>query len=212
MNIGIRNLSANRFVIAAAAIFLFSFAEGSSAQTAQQDSSPIKRIAIDSEIAQPEIPLIQGPDDSKAFLIGGGIGVALNQEEAGKAFREYMRKNNIDVSRIVFESFKRIIQEDRIFDLADKSDTKLKLVINTYGFGHSGFFAGKDRRPLMNITASLVANGSEVWKKTDYITNLSKLTDIYTYDQLGENPQLTVKSLEQVSGMLSRQILSDFKQ
>jgi hypothetical protein len=59
----------------------------------------------------------------------------------------------------------------------------------------------------------LVSNaGDVVWKKTDYITNLSKLTEAYTYDQLAQNPQLTIKSFEQVSVLLSRQILSDLKQ
>jgi hypothetical protein len=60
---------------------------------------------------------------------------------------------------------------------------------------------------------SLVSNaGDVVWKKTDYITNLSKLTEAYTYDQLAQTPQLTIKSFEQVSVLLSRQIFSDLKQ
>jgi hypothetical protein len=42
---------------------------------------------------------------------------------------------------------------------------------------------------MLNITASLVSK-----------------------DQLGENPQLTLKSLEQVSVLLSRQMLSGLKQ
>ena len=79
-------------------------------------------------------------------------------------------------------------------------------------FGASGFLGGNERRPMLNVTASLIAGGtSVVWKKTGFITNLSSSTTAYTCDQLGENPQLTVKSLEQVSALLSRQILSDLK-
>jgi hypothetical protein len=198
----------NISTVATVAIFLFSCA---GAGNAQQDLSSIKRVTIDSEVTQPEIPLIQSPGNFKAFMIAGGIGAAVDQQEAGKAFREYMRKNNIDVSRIVLESFKRAVQEDKIFELADNSDARLKLVINTYGFGASGFFGGNERKPLLNVTASLVSNGNVVWKKTDFITNLSSATTAYTYDQLGENPQLTIKSLDQISGLLSRQILSDLK-
>jgi hypothetical protein len=40
----------------------------------------------------------------------------------------------------------------------------------------------------------------------------ARLTDVYTYEQLAENPQLTVKSFEQVSVLLSRELLADFKQ
>ena len=206
------NLPDHRLGFAVVAIFLLGCAGAGNAQTAQQDPSSIRRITIDSEVSQPEIPLIQSPGNFKAFMIGGGIGAAVDQKEAGKAFREYMRRNNIDISKIVLEAFKRAIQEGNILALTDSSDTKLKLVINTYGFGASGFFGGNERKPMLNVTASLVANGTNVvWKKTDFISNLSGSTTAYTYDQLGADPQLTVKSLEQVSALLSRQILSDLK-
>jgi len=199
---------------ALAAVAVSAFCCGNAgAQGAPADAGSIKRVVIDSEIPQPEIPLIQSPGNFKAYLIGGGIGAAIDQTSAGKAFREYMRKNNIDISKIVFESFKRVIEEDKSFALGADADTKLKLAINSYGFGAAGFMGGSERRPLINITASLVSStGNVVWKKTDYITNLSKLTQAYTYEQLAENPQLTIKSFEQASVLVSRQILSGLKQ
>jgi hypothetical protein len=197
-----------RCALATVAAVLFFCAGGAGAQP---DLSSIRRVAIDPEVPQPEIPLIQSQGNFKAFMIGGGIGAAVDQQSAGKAFREYMRKNNIDVSKIVSESFKRAIDENKAFELGADAEAKLKLTINNYGFGVAGLFGGNDRRPLMNITAQLVSNGNVVWKKTEFLTNMSKLTDVYTYDQLGENPQLTIKSLEQVSGLVSRQILSDLK-
>lgn len=124
-----------------------------------------------------------------------------------------MRKNNIDISKIVFESFKRTLEEDKSFALGGDAETKFKLAINNYGFGVAGLFGGNERRPLLNVTASLVSSGGTViWKKTEYLTNLSKLTDVYTYDQLAQDPKLTVKSFEQISALLSRQILAGLKQ
>ena len=178
---------------------------------AQTDLASVKRIAIDPQIAEPEIPLIQSPGNFKAFMLGGGIGVAIDQQTAGKAFREYMRRNNIDLSKIVHESFKTVLEERRIL-AKGAPDATLKLAVNNYGFGAAGFFGGDDRRPLMNITASLVSGGHVVWTKTDYITNLSRLTDVHTYDQLAASPELTVKSLGQVSLLVAREILSDLKQ
>jgi len=202
-------LSPRGSALAAVAVFLL----GCAANAGAQDASSIKRIAIDPEISQPDIPLIQSPGNSKAFMLAGGIGAAVDQQSAGKAFREYMRKNNIDVSKIVLESFKRAVEEDKTFALGANPDAKLKLAINSYGFGVAGLFGGDERRPLINITALLVANdGTVVWKKTEYITNLSKLTEAYTYDQLGGNPQLAAKSLQQASLLVSRQILSASKQ
>jgi hypothetical protein len=195
-------------VLAAVAVFLF----GSVGAAAQSDLSSIKKIAIDSEISQPEIPFIQGPGHFKAFMVGGGMGAAIDQQEAGKAFREYMRKNDIEVSKIVLESFRRAIEEDKTFTLGEAADAKLRLAVNSYGFGVAGFFGGDERRPMMNVTAALVSSGGDVlWKKTVYITNLSKQTDAHTYDQLATDPQLTVKSFEQVSVLVSRQVLAEMR-
>ena len=193
-----------RFFLAAAAALLIA---GAHAQPAS-----VKRFALDAEIPQPDLPLIQSPGNFKAFLLGGGIATAIDQQTAGKAFREYMRKNNIDITQIVSESFKRVVEEDKTFALGADADAKLKLQINAYGFGASGFTGGNERKPLLNISASLVAgDGKVVWKKTEFITNLSKLTEAYTYDQLGQNPELTVKSFEQVSLLVSRQLLAALK-
>jgi len=200
-------------VLAAAAALLLVCACDAAAQGAQPGLSSIKRLAIDSEIPQPQIPLMQSPGNFKAFVIGGGVGAAVDQTVAGKAFREYMRKNNIDISKIVVESFRRVVEEDKTFALAADADARLKVAINSYGFGAAGFFGGNERKPLLNVTASLVSrDGNVVWKKTEFLTNLSKLTDAYTYDQLGEKPELTVKSFEQVSVLVARQILAGMKQ
>src|SRR5215217_3524058 len=119
----------------AAVAILFGCASGAGAQSAQSDLSSIKRIEIDPAVTQPDIPLIQSPGNFKAFLIGGGIGAAFDQRDAGKAFREYMRQNNIDISKIVFESFRRVIEEEKSFALGAPPDARLKLGINSYGFG-----------------------------------------------------------------------------
>src|SRR5262245_53320192 len=191
-------------------VVLLACAAGAVAQGT--DLSAIKQVAIDADIPDPGIPLIQSPGGFKAFMIAGGVGAAVDQQEAGKAFLEYMRKNNIDIRKIVADSFRRVIEQDKPFALGANADAKLKLTINSYGFGVAGLFGGDARRPMLNVTASLVASsGTVVWKKTDFLTNLSKLTDSYTYDQLGQNPQLTIKSFEQVSVLVSRQILADLK-
>src|SRR5258707_15253801 len=112
-----------RCALAAVAVSVFCCGNAG-AQGAPADAGSIKRVVIDSEIPQPEIPLIQSPGNFKAFLIGGGIGAAIAQTSAGKAFREYMRKNNIDISTSVLESFKRGMEEDTTFALGAASDMK----------------------------------------------------------------------------------------
>lgn len=211
MKVGIKKWQAVFLASTAAVLLLAGCAGGGSVKIAKQDLVAIKKIAIDPEISQPDMPFIQGADNLKAFLFGG-VGAAIEQKEAGQVFKEYMVRNNIDVTRIVADGFRKIIVDDKLFAIDNSSNVKLKLTVNTYGFGKSSAFAGVERRPLINITAALVANGSTViWKKTEYITNLSDLTTTYTFDQLAGNPQLTTKSLEQATGIVARQILADLK-
>jgi hypothetical protein len=201
--------SFTRFIFATIAVFLLS---GAAVQAEQPNLRSIKRVAIDSEIPQPEIPFIQGPGNFKAFMIGGAIGTIFDEKSAGRAFREYMRQNNIDISVIVLNSFTRVIEEDKLFELGMSGDATLKLAVNTYGFGPSGFLGGSGRKPMLNVTASLVAgDGNVILKKTNFITNLSKLTTAYTYDQLAQDPQLSSKSFEQASVLVARLILLEFK-
>jgi hypothetical protein len=185
------------------------------AHAGQPNLHAIKEVTLDHQVSQPEIPFIQGASAKSfgAFMIAGGIGAAFDQKSAGKAFLEYMRKNNIDISTIVLNSFTRVIKEDKPFELGVSGDVTLRLVINTYGFGAAGLLGGNDRRPMINITASLLkSDGNVIWKKTDFITNLSKQTDAHTYDQLAQTPQLTSQSFEQASVLVARMILADFKQ
>ena len=200
------------FVFFSIVIFLVSCAGGGAVQISKQELNTLVSISIDPEIKKPDMPFIQGAGNFKAFLIGGGIGAAVEQQEAGKIFKDYLDRNNIDISKIVYDEFKNAIIEKNIFKITENSDAKLKLVINVYGFGKSSAFSFSDRRPMLNVTASLIKGDKEtIWQKKDYITNLNGSTDMYTYDQLAKNPQLTEKSLKQVSAMLAHLILADLK-
>jgi hypothetical protein len=212
MGIACNRLLVKLFVIISTVIFLASCAGGGAVQISKQELNTIKNISIDPEIKKPDEPFVQGAGNFAAFLIGGGIGVAAEQKVAGKIFKEYLDRNNIDISKIVYDEFKNAIIEDNIFKITENSKAKLKLVINVYGFGKSSVFASSDRRPMLNVTASLIKGDTEtIWQKKDYITNLNGSTDEYTYDQLAANPQLTEKSLKQVSAMVAHLILADLK-
>lgn len=201
-----------RLTFSSLATLLLACADGAAAQIQQSDLRAVNRVTIDSEIPQPEIPLVQGSGNFKAFMVGGGIGAVLDQNKTGKVFREYMSRNEVDISKIVLSSFTRVIEEDKPFELGADGDATLKLAINNYGFGASSLLGGSQRRPIVNVTASLVSNdGTVIWKKTDFITNLSKLTEAYTYDQLAQDPQLTAKSLEQASVLVAHMIFAEFK-
>ena len=84
------SLPRTAFVFAIRAVacsFLLSAAPPIAAQPGQ-DSGAGRRVSIDPDVPQPEIPLIQSPGNFKAFLIGGGIAAAVDQTQAGTHFRD----------------------------------------------------------------------------------------------------------------------------
>lgn len=212
MSMPCNRLPVKLFVLISAITVLVSCAGGGAVQISEQKLNAIQSISISPEIAQPDMPFIQGAGNFGAFLAGGGVGAASEQKKAGTIFKEYLDRNNIDISRIVYDEFKNTIIEDNIFKVSEDSDVKLKLVINVYGFGKASAFSFKDRKPMLNVTASLIQKGTEtIWEKKDYITALNDSTDVYTFDQLAEDPKLTEKSLKQVSNVLAGLMLSDLK-
>jgi len=123
-----------------------------------------------------------------------------------------MDRNQIDLSKIVFDTFKRVLEEDNILVIDEDSDTTLALVVNTYGWARASPFSS-EQRPLLNITASLISNDRKViWKQTGNITNREKSTDSYSFGQLSQDPEITAKSLEQATAILANQILSELRQ
>ena len=116
MRMACNRLLVKSFVLFSIVIFLVSCAGGGAVQISKQDLNTIESISIDPEIEQPDMPFIQGAGNFKAFLIGGGIGAAAEQQEAGKIFKEYLDRNNIDISKIVYDEFKNAIIEKNILE------------------------------------------------------------------------------------------------
>jgi hypothetical protein len=181
----------------------------------KQNRNLIKCITIDPEIPQPETPVVQGDTNIGTILMEQSAIYTLatvNSKTDAQLFKEYLDQNRIDISKIVFDGFSRVIQEENVFDIQDNCSTKLKLVINGYGFGAASAFKLNDRKPMLYVTASLITNDSKViWEKAENVTTISD-ADVYTFDQLIKNPDLTVKSLEQITDICSRLILADLKQ
>lgn len=189
---------------------------GGNVQITKEDRAAIDGVAIDKNVTLPEEPYIQGGNARIAFLLGGGIGVAAEGMSAGKAFKKYMEKNNIDLTKIVVASFKENIKKDNILTLRDDGAFKLKLKVNSFGYGESRFLGLATpkvyRKPLMNITATLVnAENKVVWEKTEYILPQSDKTTEYTFEDLAENPEKTTASLTEISRALAALIMDDLR-
>jgi len=186
----------------------------SNIQIKNESMMAIKSVTLDTNIIVPEEPFVQGGNQVIAGLFLGGLGSAIEAKTASAAFQKYLEKNNIQIGDMVLESFKNKMNQNKVFLLKPNSETILKLKINSYGFGTSSILIWKNqlRKPMLNITATLVGNDSQIlWQKTDFITNLSKETKEYTYGELAKDPDLVKSSFMQVSDLVTDLILTDLQ-
>ncbi|RJQ70304.1 MAG: hypothetical protein C4519_20775 [Desulfobacteraceae bacterium] len=142
----------------------------------------------------------------------GGIGAVAGANKDSMLFQEYLEKNGIKISEIALNSFKTALAQKGMFNISEDSPTKLKITVNTYGFGAAGAFDKENVKPLINITAALSKHDDNIlWKKTDYVTNLSSKLTKYPFEQLAKDPSLVKISLAEASDIVIESILNDFK-
>ena len=179
------------------------------------DKAKIGAVAIDTNVALPEEPYIQGGNARIAFLLMGGAGVATESMSASKAFKVYMGKNQVDLAKIVATSFEENIKMDNVLKIRDDGTHRLRLKVNTFGYGESRFLGLVTpkvyRKPLMNITATLVdADNKVLWEKTAFLTPQSDKTTEYTFEDLAGKPEKTIESLTEIARLLAAEIMEDF--
>jgi hypothetical protein len=195
--------------------FLGGCAAGNNVKISDQDLSAIKSISIDPVVEVPEVPWVHGLSFKglAGSLFGGltgGIGAVLSEKENGKMLQQYLRHHNIQISEIALESFKKKIEQKRLFKIHDNGSIKLKLKIILYGFSRAEAFGYGKAIPKVNITAALISEGTNaIWRKYDY-SGSSGVT-VYQFPELLKEPHLVAKSLSEASDVVADKLLSDLE-
>ncbi len=196
-----------------ASIFFMSFfiacAAGTNIKISKHDLVAIESISIDPDVEVPKIPYVQGQNMNKYGWLGG-IGAATGANKDSEIFQKYLDDNNIKMSEIVLERFQDAINQKGLFKINDNNPIKLKLKVGVYGFGVAGVFDHSNVEPLLNITATLIANKTNIiWRKRDYI-GTSDVT-AYPFEKLIKEPDLVIRLLSEATNVVAEKILSDLE-
>ena len=142
--------------------------------------------------------------------LGGGIGAVIGEKKDSKMLQQYLSYHNIKISEIVLNSFKKNIEQKKLFKIQDNGSVKLKLKIILYGFSRAGAFGYGEAKPNVNITATLISEGANtIWRKYDY-SGSSGVT-VYKFPELLEKPDLVTRSLSEASDVVVDKLLSNLK-
>jgi hypothetical protein len=173
------------------------------AYISKESLSNVRSIEIDTHVAVPELPSVDGPLTTTEMLLG------YQPANIGRSFSRYMGAHGIKVEQILLSAFRRHLMEQGRFELREDGDATLELEIGSYGFRMGALYIGNRRKVMLTVAATLKAKDSTVmWKQQDstiFYPNLT--TDYYVHVLLAE-PEVVEKSLEEASCVLAYLLLS----
>jgi hypothetical protein len=149
-------------------------------------------VSVDPAVKMPDKVFYNGPENNWGVALGGVLGAVIASEavEEPTRIRLFMEKQKIDLGRMVADEFKARLAASPQFGgkLRDDASTRFELEVKIYGLAQKGAFSSQ-YKPLLRVDARLVdAGGNVLWKKFEFVTNLSSVTPGYTYPEYFETP------------------------
>lgn len=182
-------------------IALLAACAGSVSMTAKNRVS-IRSVVIDRQVPLPEVMFYRGPEFTlEAFGVPGSMAADKIKMRNEEKLSLLMRKEQIDVSQIVRDEFIAAIQARQVFPsiVPDGGDATITLTIKTYGLAYG--LASK-LKPMLGVEGCMARpDGSIIWKKYAYVTNLSDETPSYTIGEFVTDPE-RIRQAFQVSAQI----------
>ncbi len=160
----------------------------------KQTRESTQSVSVVHSVKLPDDIYYQGRGQSigMAFgLIGAAIAAAAAEGPKGQ-LKASMREARIDLGEIVREQFVAELTDAGIFPsiVPEEADAQVKLEVSIFGFAQPHGFSGQ-LKPLLGVQGTLVrADGSVLWQRYEYVTNLSDKTPSQTLEEYLEKPEL----------------------
>lgn len=197
--------TSRRFALAGIAVATLSTLMSGCNRTyiSKESLSKIRSIEIDTHVAVPEAPYVDGPLTITEFLLGN------YPANIGHSFGVYMDAHDIKTDQIVSRAFRRQLMEQGRFELRENGDATLKLEVGRYGFRYTMPSVWDQRKADLSIEATLMSKDSTVmWKQQDAtILHPSFTTELSIHTLLGDS-QFVEMSLGEASCVLAYLLLS----
>lgn len=139
-----------------------------------------------------------------AFLIGGGIAANDAREAAAKrpekVFGDYLKKNHINIQRIVQTEINSQLVDSGYFQITDKAhaDGILTVTISGYGYGQKGLWSDYERAQVWLFSTLTDKHNKVIAKMNGYATPFRDDTAL-TLKQIFERPDQVRSSLVKAS-------------
>ena len=182
---------------------------GGNAALRKSGLATIKSVSICENVTKPGSLIYSGRKQAFLAVCGclGGLAGGLAAEKTASKIKTVMEQEKIDVGEIVREQFVNELKNSNLFAsiVSENSDAEFKLSIRTFGFIVPQGFSSK-LKPILGVEGKLVkSDGSVLWEKYEFISNLSKKTPSYSLENYFDNPEL----IREVFTIASQSIVAD---
>jgi hypothetical protein len=158
--------------------------------------SPEMRAEIATVAVSPQVEVPDSIDtgDLGMVLVGGAVAAILDQISARQEadqLRAVMSANDIDMGRIVYETFRDRLAAGGAFVVVDPGASSAVLSMRVTALALARPIGSMSRlKPVVTILATLTrADGGVVWRQADNVGNLNTETPAYTYDEYVTEPE-----------------------
>ncbi len=186
----------------------------SSVPLTKQARSSIQSVHVNRDVPKPGDIFYQGPRESALLGTLGLVGAAIASQtaKAPKAMLlAAMEQADIDLGRIARERFEEELTDSGAFAsvIPEGGDAEFKLSVRIVGFGQPHGFSSQ-LKPMLGVTGSLVkADGSVLWERYAYVTNLNNQTPSHTLDEYLEHPELIREAFTVAARLVIGELVKD---
>jgi len=130
------------------------------------------------------------------------------------AIRNNMKNNDIDLAKLVRQSFIDRVQQERLFIVVgegERADAEVEIMVSQWGLCLKNF--SDVLYPVIGATAQIKRNGSAVWRNFDTISVSNDANTIaYTPQQYATDPAALRKAFSHVSDLVVIKLVDHLKQ
>ncbi len=210
-----RNLARHlAFLVVIPVALLAGCATPSSMALSPANKSSIKTVHIDKNVAKPANLYWRGAAQAWGGALFGAVG-AIATANAGMSdaerMQQFMDKQHIDISQLVYAEASKQAAAKNMFQLSDgdKTDATLILSVDMYGFSKTHAF-GTHMNPLIRVTGRLAKPNNEiVWQESEFVSDFASENDQgQSLDTYTEQPETLRAALAKASEVAVKRILA----
>jgi hypothetical protein len=149
------------------------------------------------------------------FLLRAGSGAMSDEERMARTIRDIMRKNDIDLGKMIASRFKEELEAKQVFPsiVEDDGDATFTFAIYNYGLLWSSWGYSVPPYPLkpaLNVQVYLKkGDGTLVWHDYAVTDDYTGGVDRYMFDEYVADPNLLRKGFEQAASKIVDQFFKN---